>query len=93
VSAPIELAMEEALRPGRYISEHASFSVVNELEWVAARIAAADSERARHGSDSRAGARLPGEGPRPLGSAGMIPGRAERGAPGCRYRGSWCHAR
>src|SRR6266567_987137 len=38
--------MEEALRPGRYISEHASFSVVNELESVAARIAAADPERA-----------------------------------------------
>jgi hypothetical protein len=34
---PIELAMEEALRPGRYISEHASFSVVNEFESVAAR--------------------------------------------------------
>ena len=32
MSAPIELAMEEALRPGRYIFEHASFSVVNELE-------------------------------------------------------------
>jgi hypothetical protein len=46
VSAPIELAMEEALRPGRYISEHASFSVVSELEMVAARIAAADPERA-----------------------------------------------
>jgi hypothetical protein len=29
---PIELAIEEALRPGRYIFEHASFSVVNELE-------------------------------------------------------------
>jgi len=38
--------MEEALRPGRYISEHASFSVVNELESVAARIAEADPERA-----------------------------------------------
>jgi hypothetical protein len=46
VSAPIELAMEEALRPGRYISEHASFSLVNELESVAARIAEADPERA-----------------------------------------------
>ena len=38
--------MEEALRPGRYISEHASFSLVNELESVAARIAGADPERA-----------------------------------------------
>src|SRR5712691_2256452 len=38
--------MEEALRPGRYISEHASFSLVNELESVAARIAEADPERA-----------------------------------------------
>ena len=38
--------MEEALRPGRYISEHASFSLVNELESVAARIAEADAERA-----------------------------------------------
>src|ERR1035437_9824757 len=38
--------MEEALRPGRYISEHASFSVVNELESVAAQIAEADPERA-----------------------------------------------
>ncbi len=46
MSAPIELAMEEALRPGRYISEHASFSLVNELESVAARIAEADPERA-----------------------------------------------
>jgi hypothetical protein len=46
VSDPIELAMEEALRPGRYISEHASFSVVNELESVAARIAGTDPERA-----------------------------------------------
>jgi len=46
VSAPIEVAMEEALRPGRYISEHASFSVVNELESVAARIAVAEPERA-----------------------------------------------
>ena len=46
MSAPIEFAMEEALRPGRYISEHASFSVVNELEPVAARIAEADPERA-----------------------------------------------
>jgi hypothetical protein len=36
--------MEEALRPGRYISEHASFSLVNELEPVAARIAEADPE-------------------------------------------------
>jgi hypothetical protein len=45
VSASIELAMEKALRPGRHISEHASFSVVNELEPVAARIAA-DPERA-----------------------------------------------
>ena len=46
MSAPIELAMEEALRPGRYTSEHASFSVVNELESVAARIAEVDPERA-----------------------------------------------
>ena len=46
MSAPIEVAMEEALRPGRYISEHASFSVVNELESVAARIAVAEPERA-----------------------------------------------
>ena len=44
MSAPIELAMEEALRPGRYISEHASFSLVNELESVAARTAEADPE-------------------------------------------------
>ena len=44
MSAPIELAMEEALRPGRYISEHASFSLVNELESVAARIAEGDPE-------------------------------------------------
>ena len=44
MSAPIEVAMEEALRPGRYISEHASFSLVNELESVAARIAEADPE-------------------------------------------------
>jgi hypothetical protein len=35
-----------ALRPGRYISEHASFSLVNELQSVAARIAGADPERA-----------------------------------------------
>ena len=34
--------MEEVLRPGRYISEHASFSLVNKLESVAARIAGAD---------------------------------------------------
>ncbi len=33
-------------RPGRYISEHASFSLVNELESVAARIAGADPEHA-----------------------------------------------
>ncbi len=39
MSDPIEVAMEEAPRPGRYSSEHASFSVVNELESVAARIA------------------------------------------------------
>ena len=38
--------MEEALRPGRYISEHASFSVASELESVAARIAGADPEHA-----------------------------------------------
>ena len=38
--------MEEALRPGRYISEHASFTVVGELELVATRIAGADPERA-----------------------------------------------
>ena len=46
MSAPIEVAMEEVLRPGRYISEHASSSLVNELESVAARIAWADPERA-----------------------------------------------
>ncbi len=46
MSASIELAMEEALRPGRHISEHASFSVASELESVAARIAEADPERA-----------------------------------------------
>ena len=46
MSDHIEVAMEEALHPGRYISEHASFSLVNELESVAARIAAADPERA-----------------------------------------------
>ncbi len=38
--------MEEALRPGRYVSEHASFSLVNELQSAAARIAEADPERA-----------------------------------------------
>ena len=38
--------MEEALRPRRCISEHASFSFVNELESVATRIAEADPERA-----------------------------------------------
>jgi hypothetical protein len=36
--------MEEALRPGRYISERASFSVASELESAAARIAAAGPE-------------------------------------------------
>jgi hypothetical protein len=46
VSDPIEVAMEETLRPGRYISEDASFSLVNKLESVAARIAGADPERA-----------------------------------------------
>jgi hypothetical protein len=46
VSDPVEAAMEEALCPGRYISEHASFSVVNELESVAARIAGTAPERA-----------------------------------------------
>ena len=46
MSDPIEVVMEEALRPGRYISEHASFSLVNELQSVAARIARADPERA-----------------------------------------------
>ena len=35
-----------ALRPGRYTSEHASFSLVNELQSVAARIAGVDPERA-----------------------------------------------
>ncbi len=35
MSDPIEVAMEEVLRPGRYISEHAPFSLVNELESVA----------------------------------------------------------
>ena len=38
--------MEEALRPGRYISENASFSLVNELQSAAAQIAEADPERA-----------------------------------------------
>jgi hypothetical protein len=38
--------MEEVLRPGRYIPGHASFSLVNELESVAARIAGADPEHA-----------------------------------------------
>jgi hypothetical protein len=38
--------MEEALRPGRYICEHASFSLVSELESVAARISGAGPERA-----------------------------------------------
>jgi hypothetical protein len=46
VSEPIEVVMEEALRPGRYICEHASFSLVNKLQSVAARIAGADPERA-----------------------------------------------
>ena len=46
MSDPVEVAMEEVLRPGRYISEHASFSLVNELESVATRIAGADPERA-----------------------------------------------
>ncbi len=27
MSDPIEVVMEEALRPGRYVSEHASFSL------------------------------------------------------------------
>ena len=31
MSDPIEVVMEEALRPSRYLSEHASFSLVNEL--------------------------------------------------------------
>ena len=46
MSDPVEDAMEEALRSGRYISEHASFSLVSELESVAARIAGAAPERA-----------------------------------------------
>ena len=46
MSDPIEVVMEEALRPGRYISEHASLSLVNELQSAAARIAGADPERA-----------------------------------------------
>lgn len=46
MSDPIEVAMEEALRPGRYVSEHASFSLVNELESVAARSAGANPKRA-----------------------------------------------
>ena len=46
MSDPIEVVMKESLRPGRYISEHASFCLVNELQSVAARIAGADSERA-----------------------------------------------
>jgi hypothetical protein len=37
----MEVAMEEVLRLGRYISEHASFSLVNKLESVAPRIAGA----------------------------------------------------
>jgi hypothetical protein len=61
VSDPIEVVMEEALRPRRNISEHASFSLVNELQSVAARIAGADSECAvglyetLHGRLSREG--------------------------------------
>lgn len=46
MSDPIEVAMEEVLRPGRYISKLASFSLVNELESAATRIAGADPERA-----------------------------------------------
>jgi hypothetical protein len=46
VSDPVEAAIEEALCPGRYVSEHASFSLVSELESVAARIAGAAPERA-----------------------------------------------
>ena len=41
-----ERSHQVALRPGRYISEHASFSLVNELQSVAAQIAGADPERA-----------------------------------------------
>jgi len=41
VSDPIEVVMEEALRPGRYVSEHASFSLVDELQSVAGFRAAA----------------------------------------------------
>ena len=44
MSDPIEVVMEDALRPGRNISEQASFSLVSELQSVAARIAGADSE-------------------------------------------------
>ena len=46
MSDPIEVVMEEALRPGRSISEQASFSLVSELESAAARIAEADPEPA-----------------------------------------------
>ncbi len=46
MSDPVEAAIEEALCPGRYVSEHASFSLVSELESVAARIAGAAPERA-----------------------------------------------
>src|SRR5260370_10366992 len=42
----------------------------------------------RHGSDSRAGAKLPGEGPRPLGSARMIsPVAPQAACPGGGLRG------
>ncbi len=46
MSDPIEVVMEEALRPGRFISGHASFSLVNVLQSAAARIAEADPGRA-----------------------------------------------
>jgi hypothetical protein len=61
VSDPIEVVTEEALRPCRYISEHASFSLVNELQSVAAWIAGTNPERAIrlyetfHGRVSREG--------------------------------------
>jgi hypothetical protein len=45
----------------------------------------------RHRSDSRAGAKLPGEGRRPLGPAGMTSPVAPNAA--CRYPGSWWNAR
>ena len=59
---PIEAVMEEALRPGRYICEHASFSLVSELQSVAARVAGTDSERAVGSCTRRFHGRLSREG-------------------------------